>query len=100
MLRRWAGLALLLGVLYGGAVQAQSVGVGVSFVLSPQAAEEIRAWRRANGLDAADPAADAALKSQAAHWAAERRDATLRRLAALPPPPRLSELAPSGASAR
>jgi len=89
-----AGFLGLVFLVFSGVVSAQSAGTNVQITLGPQAQQEIQAWRRANGLDPADPSADAALRQH-------RNDNTkmalrmekLRQLAAAPPPPRLSLLA-------
>jgi hypothetical protein len=62
------GLALLAGIT---PQRAQAQGVGVSLHLDAESVELIRAWRRAQGLDPPDPAADARL----AEWLAARRAA-------------------------
>lgn len=59
------GLALLANV-------AQAQGVGVRIHMDAESAELIRAWRRAQGLDPPDPAADA----QLAERLRQRRGAT------------------------
>ena len=48
------------------AASAQSVGVRISIRISAPSPEALRAWRRANGLDPPDPAADAKWREQQA----------------------------------
>ncbi len=84
--RRTLSLAFVL--LAGcGVLPASAQGVGIQITLTPEAAAQIRAWRRAQGLDAPEPIPEPASPATS-------------RVKAPAPPPRLKNLRPRAARPR
>ncbi|UXI67315.1 hypothetical protein [Tahibacter amnicola] len=78
-------LALLLTTLVAlfavNPIQAQTTKVGIHIQVDEDAAEVIRAWRRANGLDPPDAVADARVREILAARTAKRVEAERRAMA-------------------